>query len=77
MCNDKINAPSAPLFNMTSIWPFVIWGIDVIGPISPKANNRHCFILVAIINVDTRCRLTAPLFYLTKRLFGENEDFIW
>ncbi|PKI69651.1 hypothetical protein CRG98_009922 [Punica granatum] len=25
-----------------------MWGIDVIGPISPKASNRHLFILVAI-----------------------------
>jgi hypothetical protein len=39
--NDKVNAPPAPLFNMTSLWPFVIWGIDVIGPINPKASNRH------------------------------------
>ncbi|PKI50215.1 hypothetical protein CRG98_029398 [Punica granatum] len=25
-----------------------MWGIDVIGPISPKASNGHLFILVAI-----------------------------
>ena len=24
------------------------WDMDVIGPINPKAFNRHCFILVAI-----------------------------
>ena len=46
--SDKINAPPAPLFNMTSPWPFAMWGIDVIGPINPKASNRHQFILVAI-----------------------------
>jgi hypothetical protein len=34
MCNDKINAPSAPLFNMTSPWPFVMRGIDVIQKMS-------------------------------------------
>jgi hypothetical protein len=33
---------------MTSPWPFAMWGIDVIGPINPKASNRHQFILVAI-----------------------------
>ena len=25
-----------------------MWGIDVIGPINPKASNRYQFILVAI-----------------------------
>jgi hypothetical protein len=46
--SDKINAPSAPLFNQASTWSFAMWGIDVIGPISLKASNRHRFILVAI-----------------------------
>ena len=45
---DKINAPPKPLFNMTSPWPFDMWGLDVIGPINPKASNEHRFILVAI-----------------------------
>ena len=46
--SDKVNAPPTPLFNMVSPWPFAIWGIDVIGPINPKASNKHYFILVAI-----------------------------
>jgi hypothetical protein len=25
-----------------------MWGIDVIGPVNPKASNGHRFILVAI-----------------------------
>jgi hypothetical protein len=33
---------------MSSPWPFSIWGMDVIGPITPKASNGHRFILVAI-----------------------------
>jgi len=45
---DKINAPPLPLFNLTSPWPFIMWGIDVIGWINPKASNDHRFILVAI-----------------------------
>lgn len=36
---DKINALLVPLFNMMSPWTFVIWGIDIIGPINRKANN--------------------------------------
>jgi len=46
--SNKIKAPLAPLFNLTSLWPFAMWGIDVIGPVNPKANNGHRFILVAI-----------------------------
>ena len=33
---------------MSASWPFVAWGMDVIGPIEPKASNGHKFILVAI-----------------------------
>lgn len=33
---------------MTAPWPFVAWGIDVIGPIELKASNGYRFILVAI-----------------------------
>ncbi|PKI60749.1 hypothetical protein CRG98_018869 [Punica granatum] len=32
---------------MAAPWPFSMWGMDVIGHISPKASNRHLFILVA------------------------------
>ena len=33
---------------MASPWPFSVWGIDIIGKITPKASNGHEFILVAI-----------------------------
>lgn len=33
---------------MTSPWPFSVWGIDVIGAVTPKGSNGHEFILVAI-----------------------------
>ena len=36
------------LYSMTSSWPFLVWGIDVIGRIAPKASNGHEYILVAI-----------------------------
>ncbi|KAG8472940.1 hypothetical protein CXB51_035042 [Gossypium anomalum] len=45
---DKIHVPPSPLHVMTSPWPFFMWGMDVIGPISPKASNRHRFIFVVI-----------------------------
>ncbi|KAG8492792.1 hypothetical protein CXB51_010246 [Gossypium anomalum] len=45
---DKIHVPPLPLHVMTSPWPFSMWGMDVIGPISPKASNGHRFIFVII-----------------------------
>ncbi|XP_047259404.1 uncharacterized protein LOC124891882 [Capsicum annuum] len=33
---------------MDSLWPFIAWGIDVIGPIETPASNGQRFILVAI-----------------------------
>nr|XP_009602225.1 uncharacterized protein LOC104097375 [Nicotiana tomentosiformis] len=46
--DDLIHAPPSELHPMSAPWPFVAWGIDVIGPIEPKASNGHLFILVAI-----------------------------
>ncbi|XP_070019322.1 uncharacterized protein [Nicotiana sylvestris] len=33
---------------MAAPWPFVAWGMDVIGPVEPTTSNGHRFILVAI-----------------------------
>ncbi|XP_070013762.1 uncharacterized protein [Nicotiana sylvestris] len=46
--SDLIHAPPLELHPMLAPWPFVAWGMDVIGPIEPKASNWHRFILVAI-----------------------------
>jgi hypothetical protein len=43
-----MHVPPSELFGMTSPWPFSVWGIDVIGMITPSASNGHKFILVAI-----------------------------
>ncbi|XP_057999285.1 uncharacterized protein LOC131178344 [Hevea brasiliensis] len=45
---DKINVLPHQLYNLISPWPFAMWGINIIGPINPKASNGHRFILVAI-----------------------------
>ncbi|RDX91741.1 hypothetical protein CR513_26228, partial [Mucuna pruriens] len=45
---DNIKIPQAPLNVLSAPWPIAMWGIDVIGPIEPKASNGHRFILVAI-----------------------------
>jgi len=43
-----MNIPPSKLYNMTSPWPFLVWGIDFIRAVSPKGSNRPKFILVAI-----------------------------
>ena len=43
-----IHVPPSKLYNMTSPWPFLVWGIDVIRRIAPKASNGQEYILVAI-----------------------------
>ena len=43
---DCINALRS--YNMVVPWPFLMWRIDIIGPINPKASNGHRFIFAAI-----------------------------
>ncbi|XP_070015455.1 uncharacterized protein [Nicotiana sylvestris] len=45
---DMIKVPPNELTATSSPWLFVVWGMDVIGPIEPSASNKHRFILVAI-----------------------------
>ncbi|XP_070040077.1 uncharacterized protein [Nicotiana tomentosiformis] len=45
---DLIHSSPSELHTMSAPWPFVAWGMDVIGPIEPAASNGHRFILVAI-----------------------------
>jgi len=45
---DKIHIPPSLLNVISSLWPFSMWGIDMIRWIEPKASNGHRFILVAI-----------------------------
>ncbi|KAG8474563.1 hypothetical protein CXB51_031307 [Gossypium anomalum] len=62
---DKIHIPPSPLHVMTSPWPFSMWGMDVIGPISPKASNGHRFIFV-VIDYFTKWVETASYANVTK-----------
>ena len=43
-----MNIPPSKLYNMTSPWPFSVWGIVVIGAVTTKGSNGHEYILVAI-----------------------------
>ena len=48
MHGDLIHVPPSELHALTSPWPFLVWGIDIIGKISPKSSSGHEFILVTI-----------------------------
>ena len=48
MHGDLIYVAPSKLQALTSPWPFSVWGIDVIGKISPKSSNGHEYILVTI-----------------------------
>ncbi|XP_047260934.1 uncharacterized protein K02A2.6-like [Capsicum annuum] len=50
---DLIHSPPSELHPMSAPWPFVAWGIDVIGPIEPKTSNGHRFILSIITDNAT------------------------
>ncbi|XP_057954124.1 uncharacterized protein LOC131148417 [Malania oleifera] len=45
---DRIQVPPTQLQVLSTPWPFSACGMDVIGPITPKASNGHRFIFVAI-----------------------------
>ena len=47
MHKDLIHIPPSELHALTSLRPFLVWGIDIIGKISPKSSNGHEYILVA------------------------------
>ena len=42
------NVPPSEQYSMTSPWPFLACGIDVIGRIAPKTSNGHECILLEI-----------------------------
>ena len=48
MHNDLIHMPPSELHALTSLRPFSVWGIDIIGKILPKSSSGHEYILVAI-----------------------------
>ena len=62
---DKIHVPPTALNVMVSLWPFSMWGMDVIVPITPKASNGHHFIFV-IIDYFTKWVETTSYASVTK-----------
>jgi len=47
-----------------------MWGIDVIGPVNPKANNGHRVILVPI-NYFTKWIKAGSFAHVTQKKSGE------
>ncbi|XP_022866714.1 uncharacterized protein LOC111386479, partial [Olea europaea var. sylvestris] len=41
-----IHQPPEPLHPTVASWPFDAWGLDVIGPITPKSSAGHAYIFV-------------------------------
>ncbi|KAA0056390.1 uncharacterized protein E5676_scaffold120G002700 [Cucumis melo var. makuwa] len=42
-----IHQPPEPLHPTVVSWPFEAWGLDLVGPITPKSSARHSYILAA------------------------------
>jgi hypothetical protein len=43
-----IHQTHEPLHPTVASWPFDAWGLDVVGPLTPKSSDGHSYILVAI-----------------------------
>ncbi|KAG9453325.1 hypothetical protein H6P81_006229 [Aristolochia fimbriata] len=44
---DYIHQPPVPLHPTVASWPFEAWGMDIIGPITPKSDSDKQYILAA------------------------------
>ncbi|RDX89117.1 putative protein K02A2.6, partial [Mucuna pruriens] len=75
---DNIHTKPSALHNLTSPWPFSMWGLDMIGPIEPKVSNGHRFILVAIdyftkwVEAASYANVTKSVYGLPARIITDN-----
>ena len=51
-------------------WPFDTWGLDVVGPITPKSSTRHAYILAAT-NYFCKWVEVMPLKGVKKKKYSE------
>ncbi|KAL0291477.1 UNVERIFIED_CONTAM: hypothetical protein Scaly_2636100 [Sesamum calycinum] len=48
-----IHQPLEPLHPIVASWPFDAWGLDIVGPITPKSSAGHIYILATIrVNIS-------------------------
>lgn len=64
--SDLISPPPSELHPMSAPWTFFACGIDIIGPIQPKATNGHRCILVTI-DYFTKWVVVVTLKSVTKK----------
>ncbi|XP_055803455.1 uncharacterized protein LOC129872511 [Solanum dulcamara] len=64
---DLIRVPPKKLNAMSSSYPFVAWGMDIIGQIEPDTSNGHIFILV-FIDYFTKWEKAALYKSVTKKV---------
>ena len=57
---DFIHQTPRHLCSTTSTWPFEMWGMDMVGPISPPSTKAHRFIL-AITDYFSKWAESIPL----------------
>ena len=68
-----IHQPPEPLHPTVASWPFEAWGLDVIGPLTPKYSAGHLYILVTTDYFSKWAKEIA-----LKEVKKENVvDFIW
>jgi len=57
---DFVHQALGHLYPTSSSWPFKMWGMDVIRPISPLTSKTHCFIM-AITDYFSKWAKVVPL----------------
>ena len=60
------------LTNITSPWPFSIWGIDILGPLPPS--KKQVKFLIIAIDYFTKWVEAKPLAVITK---AKIQHFLW
>ena len=65
-----IHQPLEPLHPTIASWPFDAWGLNVVGPITPKSFSRHVYIL-AVTNYFSKWAKVVPLKKVKKEKYGK------
>ncbi|XP_070021401.1 uncharacterized protein [Nicotiana sylvestris] len=64
---DLIHSPPSELHTMSAPWPFVSWGMNVIGLIEPTTSNGHRYIILVAIDYFTKWVEAVTFKYVTKK----------
>lgn len=62
-----IHSPTSELYTQVPIWPFLVWGLDIIGKISPPSSSGHTFIIIAT-NYFMKWIEAIPLYSTTAKV---------